>query len=149
MILDDNLKLRLWDREKKLYHYLDEFHFLDNGMTFELTRTEPDDFECHIDDNKPIIERCTGLKDKNKRLIYQSDIILHNGFPFIDMEDKKTVNYIGVVEWVFAGWQYVYKCVNPKLQGISDGMNTILEDGSKFEVIGDIHRNLKDGIWIR
>jgi len=31
------------------------------------------------------------------------------------------------------------KCVNDKKSGISDGLNSHIEDGSHFEIIGNIH----------
>ncbi|MEI2296381.1 YopX family protein, partial [Sphingobacterium sp. ML3W] len=67
----------------------------------------------------------TGLTDKNGTEIYEGDIISGDDYPFID-EGKQ--NYVGVVEWIFAGFQYVLKCVNPEKRGISDGVNDIIED---------------------
>ena len=93
--------------------------------------------------------QCTGFRDKKNKLIFEADIIFRDHSPFVDLEDRETINYIGVVEWVFAGWQYVYKCVNPKLQGVSHGINNIIEYGRVFEVVGNIHDNFKDGVWVR
>lgn len=117
--------------------------------------------------------QCTGLKDKNGKLIYESDIIvIPNQYPFYDYKNKEDMkqdinstegeikgesilNYIGIVEWIYSQWQYVYHCVNPKKQGISEGVNKGLNDfgfdettNTCYEVIGNIYENpelLKDG----
>lgn len=117
--------------------------------------------------------QCTGLKDKNGKLIYEGDIIvISNQYPFYDYKNKEDMkqdlnstegeikgesilNYIGIVEWIYSQWQYVYHCVNPKKQGISEGVNQGLNDSgfdetrnTCYEVIGNIYENpelLKDG----
>lgn len=133
-------------------------------------------------DYKPVIKKqiykgyliqCTGLKDKNGKLIYEGDIIvISNQYPFYDYKNKEDMkqdlnstegeikgesilNYIGIVEWIYSQWQYVYHCVNPKKQGISEGVNQGLNDfgfdeteNTCYEVIGNIYENpelIKDG----
>lgn len=119
------------------------------------------------------IMQCTGLKDKNGKLIYEGDIIvIPNQYPFYDYKNKEdmkqslnstegeikgesVLKYIGIVEWIYSQWQYVYHCVNPNKQGISEGINKGLNDfgfdeteNTCYEVIGNIYENpelLKDG----
>ena len=99
-----------------------------------------------------IIEQCTGLKDKNGKLIYEGDIIvIPNEYPFYDCKNtngKSVLNYIGIVKWIYNCWQYEYQCVNPKKSGISNGINNLLnefgfddDELSDFEIIGNIHKN--------
>lgn len=110
--------------------------------------------------------QCTGLKDKNGKLIYESDIIvIPNQYPFYDYKNKEDMkqdlnstegeikgesilNYIGIVEWIYSQWQYVYHCVNPNKRGISEGINQGLNDfgfdetrNTCYEVIGNIYEN--------
>ncbi len=112
------------------------------------------------------IMQCTGLKDKNGKLIYEGDIIvIPNQYPFYDYKNKEDMkqdlnstegeikgesilNYIGIVEWIYSQWQYVYHCVNPKKRGISEGVNQGLNDfgfdeteNTCYEVIGNIYEN--------
>lgn len=83
----------------------------------------------------------TGLLDSDKTPIFEGDIITVPGaYPFFDYEG--VAGYVGVVEWVYASWQYIFRCVNPDKQGISDGINNNLdEDGDEFKVIGNIYEN--------
>src|SRR5690606_5948350 len=45
-----------------------------------------------------------GLLDKNGNRVFEGDIFTADEYPFVD-EGKP--NYYGVVEWIFAGFQYV------------------------------------------
>ena len=119
---------------------------------------------CKLDLNNLI--QCTGLKDKHGKLIYEGDIIvIPNQYPFYDYKNKEDMkqdlnstegeikgesilNYIGIVEWIYSQWQYVYHCVNPEKRGISEGVNQGLNNfgfdetrNTCYEVIGNIYEN--------
>lgn len=123
---------------------------------------------CSIKLENNILMQCTGLRDKNGKLIFDGDIIvIPNQYPFYDYKNKEDMkqnlnetqgeikgesilNYVGIVENIYSSWQYVYHCVNPKKSGISEGINHLLnevgyEEGVKtdFEVIGNIYENLE------
>lgn len=132
-----------------------------------------DKFPIRVEFDDKRLMQCTGLKDKNGKLIYEGDIIvISNQYPFYDYKNKEdmkqdlnstkgeikgesVLNYVGIVEWIYSQWQYVYHCVNPKKQGISEGINQGLNDfgfdeteNTCYEVIGNIYENpelIKDG----
>lgn len=105
------------------------------------------------------------MKDHNNNLIYEGDIIvIPKQYPFYDYKEEgehpslndtdgeirgeAVLNYIGVIEWIYSQWQYVYHCVNPLKNGISEGINNMLNysgyeecECTDFEVIGNIYEN--------
>lgn len=167
--MQDRFRYRVFDNDDKKMHDVIFLNYENNSV------------EWYNDNNKkraafigevPIVQ-CTGLKDINGTLIYEGDIIvISNQYPFYDYKNKEDMkqdlnstegeikgesilNYIGIVEWIYSQWQYVYHCVNPKKQGISEGVNQGLNDSgfdetrnTCYEVVGNIYENpelLKDG----
>ena len=168
--MQDRFKFRYYSTENNKIYNVSAIDFLHSrGEIVSLDGMET--LICKLDLNNLI--QCTGLKDINGTLIYEGDIIvISNQYPFYDYKNKEDMkqdlnstegeikgesilNYIGIVEWIYSQWQYVYHCVNPKKQGISEGVNQGLNDSgfdetrnTCYEVVGNIYENpelLKDG----
>lgn len=102
----------------------------------------PHDFDIVPVDPSTLCQ-CTGLKDKNGKLIWESDILKGFDYPFLSDGD---FNYYAVAEWV-DGWKYfcLVTVKNPKslVCGISTGNAELLQnfDGGKWEIIGNVFDN--------
>ena len=126
------IKFRVWSNDGQMMHYFDLVNYMQSNEMGQ------EDLVPTLDIEKTPLMQFTGLKDKNGVEIYEGDIIRGDRYPFWD---KREPNYVAVVEWIFAGFQYVYYCINPKKRGISDGINNILESGEDFEIIGNIYED--------
>lgn len=66
--MNDRFKFRVWDNEQKRYTSVKPVVLCGEASTREIAM--PDN-----SDNQYVIEQCTGLRDKNGRLIYEGDIL--------------------------------------------------------------------------
>lgn len=124
--MNDRFKFRVWVKTANSYisekDDADILHLEENGkITVGLYNGDEEDI-LYLKEEDLIIEQCTGLKDKNGRLIYEGDIVFHR--------DKNVE--IGKVEWDKGGfWVVCNKWVIP--------WNFFTP--SRWEVVGNIHEN--------
>ena len=125
---------------KGLDMYGKEVHLIFEPTTIFYSSGETDGWS-EIDPST--ICQCTGLKDKNGKLIWENDIL--DGFTYPYMSDDAH-NYYAEVCWcnnVPSFGIYTQKYPESKVSGISAGMTELMEDWNQndWEVIGNIFDN--------
>ena len=121
------LKFRVWSKKQKTYDYKypfnvsGSFYIAQNGV---LLSDYGNVITPEVKQNDFVIERFTGLRDKNDHMVYEGDIVSeHNG-------DLK-----GVIKQAEDGQWIIY------WDNIPDGRSVLFEHSNFCEVIGNIHGN--------
>lgn len=153
--MQDRLKFRIWHETLKQMHYND-FIITATGYTAKLyqendymMKFNQEDLEF---DKQCVVMQCTGLKDKNGRLIYEGDIVN------VKIDGWKTSYIPMVVVWDRKEWQlkqynknFKKNCSACKVkikqkcqycsQYFSATAHTNFKDFYNNEVIGNIYEN--------
>lgn len=71
--MNDRFRFRAWNKKEKIMYY-------DAEQTYDFLFGRPkaipcDNFEGLLWDEDFVVEQCTGIKDKNGKLIYEGDVI--------------------------------------------------------------------------
>ncbi len=111
--MNDRFKFRAYDPVKKTYYY-DDFYIMCDGTGAIYTPLEEGE-----DEDRLIIEQCTGLKDKNGRMIFEGDIV-------------KVYSITGVIVRDEYGFLFKMGDVREPLRHFDNAKKT-------FEVVGDVH----------
>ncbi len=120
----DRFKFRLWDADSKKYRTSQNSWLVDMLIDPEsglITYGEMDEVYGLDEESSVILEQCTGIKDKNDKLVYEGDIVLYN--------DNECI-----VKWVDYGWFLWGDIIKRAFESFI---------GKKIEVIGNIHQQLK------
>lgn len=108
--MNDRFRFRIWDNEFKKYR---TGLGINNGLV------------CTYNDDTCVLEQCTGLKDKNSKLIYEGDIV-QMSYPY-SSENKY------IVKWGDCCWELWLE--NGFVYVVYEKMS------QSMEVIGNIHEN--------
>ena len=112
--MNDRFKFRVWDIEYKKYYPASNF-------CIEDLQDSGDEI---------IVEQCTGLRDKNGRLIYEGDIVLQT----TRNRTCRIVFFRGAFCGEFCGW-YNKAYISPIYQWLRSELD---------EVVGNIHETWKN-----
>lgn len=121
------LKFRVWSKKQKTYDYKypfnvsGSFYIAQNGV---LLSDYGNVITPEVKQNDFVIERFTGLRDKNDHMIYEGDIV-----------SEHTGDLKGVVKQAEDGQWVIY------WDNIPDGRSVLFEHSNFCEVIGNIHGN--------
>jgi uncharacterized phage protein (TIGR01671 family) len=121
--MNDRFKFRFWYKPKNRYINTEKLVLNDGTYTQVGTKQMNNGTYCsyivnEYNSSDVIPEQCTGLKDKNGKLIYEGDIIRE-----ISKKEPEWEEYITEVKWG--------KC----------GFNLYSDEDYDFEIIGNIHEN--------
>lgn len=119
--MNDRFKFRVWNNKMQKFHIVFSMHGIVN-----------DTLEGYAKDDNFVLEQCTGLKDKNGKLIYEGDLIkCPTGIYRIAVDD-------------FGLWTVIYN--NNPFEGVGEWGDVVKEyafnqNNVEIEVLGNIHEN--------
>lgn len=138
--MNDRFKFRVWDNENN--EYLDEAYpssiYSDGSLYAFEEKYDANSNEMvalEIPNNRLIVEQCTGLRDKNGRLIYEGDIVSFQ---------SRGLFFEGTVVWT---QEEVFSEINLgrfhikllEYQGCEYDFMDYSRDRDSLEVVGTIH----------
>lgn len=131
--MDDRFKFRVWSKDCSEYvEENSDWCHIDYNGNLDCGVVEDKDYDCGYSgypEDDIIIEQCTGLKDKNGKLIYEGDIV--------KVEEGEWVMYSGRV--VAVDYDYGLCGFTPFCEYDSDcGLYNYSDD---CVVIGNVHEN--------
>lgn len=128
--MNDSLRIRIFDKEVGLYvDSVDTDYYIDRGGRVILVIesiaksgvVELKDIDISEENDLYAVERCTGLRDKNRRLIYEGDVV------FCESGKAK-----GVIKFEKGSFVFEWKFAKPLAF-------LVLKYTDDVEIVGNIH----------
>lgn len=146
--MNDRFRFRVWDKENHILHILQDGKKYDCdsveiafdgsliGTSFNDEIERKEHSIAYLGGENCVLEQCTGLKDKNGKLIYEGDIVKEKD------EEPMAVIKFGICrgyQCFFPEWFSPYAKATKYSLGFRQDLNYWLKEG--IEVIGNIHEN--------
>lgn len=146
---DSRFKFRIWHKEFKRFLTGEEWYLDLNGQVYFFNQPFSESAKEFIKCKEPyVLQQCTGATDKNKKLIYEGDIVkVKRSFvrPFIN--DNIEIDYkfeegeeeTGHILWFWCSYKYLVSYEHIRHDDFDD-FNGIAH---RHEIIGNICENPK------
>ena len=138
--MNDRFKFRVWNKEQNRFHLDISCDITAHGTLILSQGIKGKEYI--TDDDNYVVQQCTGLKDKNGKLIYEGDIVKYAEFDWTDFSFKGWETETAQVVWGNTYDKY-YPAFDLKDKDF-DGTNAfayLLNEGWMIEVIGNIYEN--------
>ncbi len=141
--MQDRFKYRVWDKSRGEMSYRVCLGFIDDGQgTQDWVCADTTCGQINYRDGKlKDIElmQCTGLRDKNGKLIYEGDVVKTKFYGKCDT--KNYSNFADFVNFkvIYKDGKFLFAAENQPYQPLSD----VVKYPNYFEIIGNIYENSK------
>ena len=141
--MNDRFKFRAWYKP----NYREPIMLYDVEQTYDYMNGEPesvpaDCFGVVLDVKDYIVMQCTGLKDKNGKLIYEGDIVKYAEFDWTDFSFKDWETEIAQVVWgnTYDNYYPAFDLKDTDFDG-TNAFAYLFNEGWTIEVIGNIYQD--------